>query len=414
MRTGNTLVLVALATFTSGTALAFTCLEQSQVVARDLREDGSTATLRALCTPGCYPLDSVEVDVNFRTGDFSSAEESHIMQAIETAWEGGSNEINRGAELEFIRVSNVSDMDHNDRTITIVREPPSFWTSEVPFAHAGRWITAHPACNAIGGDIVFNDSIVGYHPVLLHPSKITLTDDTSSSAAYSLGQIAIHEMGHVLGFGHHDNGSGTNSVMATGNPAGGDGAGQWRIHENDFVGLTTLYPGGSTGSNLHLSKYVPELTTHADPIETAAEGWAHINDNQFDPLESSDSEGRWMRLGPQGLCPGETFEIDSPLRIHLTGTQSLSGVDVVWFLVDESTTCSLGTRHQVGSQVWSLSVNGASVANPTLTAPSTLPNGLYFLCAEVDPNDEVAESSEGADNLIRSDQTLLVPDPSCP
>jgi hypothetical protein len=303
---------------------------------------------------------------------FKADEISAIDQAA-GAWRAGANQINRGASWQFVRGSDwaVGTVDITDNDNGITKEDDTWMTDNgvpataiaVTFPHYGAW----PSCGVKGADILFR-------------SSEPWTSDLPAVAAYgdeSIGQVAIHELGHVIGFDHSDD------VLATMNsqyPAGGDISGSYRISEVDYVGLASSYPDSSTGKNLMLSKFLPR----SGGIGKADEGWDHGE--------------------PPAYHAGDTLDKPEDLSVILTGTTgTLNDVKLRWYLRPSGGTCGDAGSLVLGTKGLTLGVNTPfSTGLSSYVVPASTPAGKYRMCAKLDPDDAFSEISE-SDNAVQSD-----------
>lgn len=334
-------------------------------------------------TPG--PSGS-EAYFRFEANDFSSYEEDEIELGA-FAWNAGAGEILRGADWEWVKLS--------DRTSTGINNG----YSEV-FAEDQLWFWNHflsPDLIAVtipsatfDTDIVFNTR---YTFCASSPSSCT----NAISSPYSIGQTAMHEFGHYLGLGHEDDNIAT---MNTEYPAGGDiGGARYRINEDDYAGLVDRKGDSSTGKNLMLSRF-------SYSNDQAYERW----DTVTDPGEGQDGQKTWDRSDDDWF-PGTDAGHPGHLLAIFEGTSgTLSGVDVEWRLIpsDQSVCFDGAGEYTIGHRSVDLGVNTPySIGPDDWDLPATVPLGFYILCAKIDPGSEFTETSEG-DNLIYSEVVVEV------
>ena len=291
-------------------------------------------------------------------GEFTASEETEIELAA-NSWDAGSGEVMRGAIWNFSRGSDDVSCapDNNDNEV---------------YSRSRQWFTSRgwpsstlALCSRTGNDI-----------------DISFVQDVTWSTAVpsgtsntSIGQTALHEFGHALGFNHE------NTVVATMNasyPFGGDiSAHKYRPHENDYAGLVANRPGASTGTNLLLGRFLFAGTS-------AQELW--------DQKVFAD----WT------VCDGVVSSPNGPDEIYaiIEGTSSQSPL-IEWWL-SEDTDCDAGTRYDVGSRTPTISSGTPYLVHPNPYDFTGVPTGHYYLCAEIDPNGLIAETppSDSDNNLV--------------
>ena len=223
-----------------------------------------------------------------------------------------------------------------------------------------------------------------------------------NGTAEPIGTTAIHEFGHILGLDHCDQTGAdcvsgpTNLAMMHSLGAEADVAGKYRLNEDDYVGLTNAKPDSSTGKNLMLQRFrVFSGAAAASPAEV----WTS---------QHLVYEGDWA------ACPGDTIpQGEGPFEIMaiINGTSTQSPI-IEWRL-SADTDCFSGTEYTLGARNPTISSNTPYPVEPSggWNVPSGTPPGLYYVCAKIDPDDDIAETAEG-DNEIRSELTFEVL--SCP
>ncbi len=248
-----------------------------------------------------------------------------------------------------------------------------------------------PVCSRRETNIVFRDSTDWTTDL---PNQVAPDDFTTTS----IGAVAAHEFGHLLGFAHDDVYDAP-ACMHSEYPGGCDISGSLRISETDFVDLEAEKGDSSTGSNLMVSKFVRD--TYNQPREV----WTDVEGAYGQSVEVWD------------VCPGETltgFQRPAAIYVHLTGSTSLSNVEVQWSLSSDGVCDDADDVIIRTKTIGSLAVNTAYGVQPDpWTVPVDTPPGTYFLCATVDPNnptDDFAETRSG-DNSVRSDRNFFVRSP---
>lgn len=308
---------------------------------------------------------------------FTNDEEDAIEDAA-GAWRAGAQQLNRGADWQFIRGADdpVGSLDLADNQYHVSRLSDAWLAGNgvpanaigVAFRSYGAW----PNCGVQGGDVVFRAST----------SWSTKLPAAAAAGTLSLGQTAIHEFGHIIGFDHEN---GDLQVMNTTYPFGGDISAAYRINEDDYVGLQASYPDSSTGKNFMISKF---LSTGGGG---AVEIWTGANVN----------------TSPNDVLAGA--EVPEDVVLIVTGTTAGLQVDVTWYLRPASGgACGDANSIAVGTASPTLGVNTTYSRNlSTWQIPASTPAGDYKVCAKIDPDGSFSETRED-DNSVVSDRLYVV------
>jgi|GEM_PF-5755022 len=203
------------------------------------------------------------------------------------------------------------------------------------------------------------------------------SNQSATGTMKAVQEIAIHELGHCLGFNHDDSGANT---MNSGAPGGAAdfGLGQFRVGEDESQGLRAWKSHSSTGTNLALSRWV-------DAGAGGSEAW----DNQIG--------GTWAGF------PGSSISGVQAITLHSMSTSTLSGTQARWSLSVDGI-CFDGDDVILDTKTFnSISSNESSLLQPPSPfIPAGTTPGLYFLCAQIDSTSLHSETTE-ADNVVRSD-----------
>ncbi len=330
------------------------------------------------CSPtACRFEPGNSVTYHLISGKFTASEIDAIDNA-HAAWRAGAQQLNRGADWRFIRGATepTGSLDISDNRYHVSRLSDSWLAnkgvSASALAVAFRSYGAFPNCGVRGGDIIFRNSL----------TWSTSLPNSTPIGAFSIGQVAIHEFGHIIGF-DHDNGD--LQVMNAAYPAGGDISGEYRISEDDYVGLEANYPDSSTGKNFMISKF------RSTGGGNAVEGWT----------------GSTVFTSASDVLVGS--EVPEDVSLILTGTTGALVVKVTWYLRPSSGgICGDASSIEVGSRFPNLGVNTTFSRNlstwqiPAGTAPNT-----YKVCAVIDSDGSFSETREN-DNSVLSERLYVV------
>lgn len=334
---------------------------------------------------GCDWADGSQLTYHININDFSTLGQDAIEEGAD-AWDAGAGEIVRGADWDFVRGSDItSDGVSGNFVNEVYKKPSSFFEAIGEGSAAGMTIITHLGCGRKDADVIFNE---GHTYTSKVPSE-------ASGGAKSIGAVAIHEFGHVLGLEHNDETQA--AEVAAMNTKGGEAdiAGKYRINEDDYLGLVEAKGDSSTGKNLMLQRYWKPSTLESSAFEV----WADPN---------LVYEGTW-----EG-CPATTIAANNgpdAILAVIVGTSTQSPL-IQWKLSSD-TDCFSGTEYSLGTRTPTISPNEPYPVLPAggYYIPSIVPPGTYYLCAMIDPGDQISESSEN-DNIIRSEWLFEVL--SCP
>jgi hypothetical protein len=319
-----------------------------------------------------------EMTIQLCLGDFTVAQAGQILEAAE-AWQAGSGRVLRGALWTY-----TWGTDRPDGTCA-----PGNGLNEI-HAEDDDWFADHDSGGALATtmnddaavsaevDFVFNTEDADRWSSS-KPSK-TAEDEVS------VGMIALHEFGHGLGFNHDDT---YVAVMNSTYPNGGDIAGGYHPHSDDYAGLAASRPDPSPGRNLLIGKFVAEPGDPGDAIEV----WNSATD-------------AWT------VCREEVDGVDGPEPITALVQETGGPVTptVAWTLSDDRR-CFHGVEYEVGRIDLELGSGVPVLVQPEVYDFGAVPAGEYHLCAQIDADGLVHETREG-DNRVRSEALVTVED--CP
>lgn len=315
--------------------------------------------------------------VHLCDGNFGDAKILAIFAAAD-AWKAGTGEILRGATWSYVRGTDRSagSCDYGNGYNEIYSRDAT-WFGDRGLDEAQAWTRNDDVTDSTEVDFVLNSGLTW---------TATIPSGTPLSEA-SIGQIALHEFGHGLGFNHNDT---FLAVMNSYYPYGGELGGMYRPNEDEYVGIHTERPHSSTGINLLLNKFAFDTST-----DLADEVW------------DSTAGGRW------GVCDYLIDpDIDGPEGINAVIYEQSGAVSVeVRWQLSEDITCFSGLEYTVGTRFPSIGSNTPYTVQPTDYDFRGVPAGNYYMCARIDPLGYFSESSE-SDNDIRSEVQVNVQD--CP
>lgn len=299
--------------------------------------------------------------------DFTPAEEAAVAAAFE-AWDAGSGEVIRGASMDINR-----DTDRTSGGLCNLKN--EVFMKDQDFFDAHGWSADIAALSPCLGsyDIVFNSDI-----------SWCTSAPSACGSGFSIGQTAVHEMGHWVGFLHFNEGIAT---MNDDYPAGGDlGDTTWRIHEDDYVGLVDHRPGSSTGNNFMVARYDYAGGGSSNEVWDASDG----------PWEFSRGSDTWPDERP-----------DEILAV-LEGTSNNLSPTVQW-LLSANTNCTT-LDYLIGSRTPTLTSNTAYSIGPNAwNLADTVPTGNYYLCVIIDAGSSFSETSEADNTVISEVQVEVIP-----
>ena len=196
----------------------------------------------------------------------------------------------------------------------------------------------------------------------------TLSDFTGSTSGspYNFELVMLHELGHALGLNHYDGVPGTmNTYYYNGGPNGHYN--QVEPHADDRHGLRILYPDSSTDRDLSVSRFY----------------------NTGGGSSSVNRVRTTSNLNTTSLNKGSQYKIRYTLENLGTQTESAT----VKFYISTNSYISTGDTY-LGSTSWSMPGASFTQSEKTVTIPSSLASGTYYIGYRVDPDNNVPESNE--------------------
>ncbi|MGH9630741.1 MAG: matrixin family metalloprotease, partial [Bryobacteraceae bacterium] len=194
-----------------------------------------------------------------------------------------------------------------------------------------------------------------------------------TGAPFNIEGVALHEFGHVLGLGHENDAMTTmNSVYPNSGPFGVYK--EWEPFGNDRSGARFLYPDSTTGTDLA-----------ASPLKRASAGQSGL-------VASPDSASR-----------GSSVTIEFSFSNLGTTKQTFN----IGFY--------LSTDNYIGTNDRLLATNTGAWCDPgftgtfsrTLTIPSNIPPGTYYLGLRLDDRNQVPETN-GGNNVQPMPRTIII------
>ncbi|MEZ4238954.1 MAG: matrixin family metalloprotease [Myxococcota bacterium] len=333
--------------------------------------------------------------------DWNSTFEDAAEEAADQ-WTCGTGERNRGCDWEFIRSGYRSAVDHTNSYSEVGLATYHHLTvvdlagDDVLMLTTSDMIVTSGYCSTQSFDIEVRDTTTDSETWIWGtwlPSVWNEEDDGIKSFPAAL----VHEFGHGLGLTHS-----TDPLSVMERRMAAEIGGQLRIHEDDYVGLTSLKPGTSTGKNFMLGKWA---STDAGN-RTQRERWRDANGGgiAYDPWE--------VTAGGDLVVNTYADESSGPgaIEIIVNGTaSSYTNVPVYWTISDD-TTCFDGDDVVIGTLTTTLSSNAPYEHGPSTglySIPSGTPTGLYYVCAGIDPYGTLSET-DTTDNVIISERQIEV------
>jgi len=206
---------------------------------------------------------------------------------------------------------------------------------------------------------------------------VGLYDSSGSTVnAKSFQLVMLHELGHALGLQH------SNDELATMTPyypnAGSIGHNNVTTpHGDDRYGLRILYPDSSSGTDLAVGRYNTETAKKQNAI-------------LYDGVETN------------ALIKGAQYDIQYSLENLGTTTQSAT----IRFYISTNSYISTADTY-IGSAGWSISAGGTVFNKKTVTIPTSISDGTYYIGYAVTPNNGVSEDDTN-NNMVALSNTVTI------
>jgi PKD repeat protein len=241
-------------------------------------------------------------------------------------------------------------------------------------------LTRYDICWPFFGGGAINESDVLFNTAKSWSTSLNPNLPRGGDAVFNLKLVAIHELGHSLGFTPHE--EGRLATMNTFYPNGGviGNSNDVHLHSDDILGNRAGYGTAATQRDLAASAYQRTGAGTSDLIVT--------------PSSS-----------PRGQQVTYRFTIEN------RGTVTESSVRVEFYL---STNRFISTGDNfLGAATFSLAAGAVGTFQTTLTIPTSLAAGNYFFGYLMDPQNLIPETDEG-NNAVGHGMTTNVPSNSPP
>lgn len=189
------------------------------------------------------------------------------------------------------------------------------------------------------------------------------------SSPYNFELVALHELGHALGLLHSD---GHTATMNTYYPNGGS-VGHYNAvepHADDRYGLRILYGDSSTERDAAVLRF-----------------------------RNNGGGGTWLNTFPSSVSRGSSYSLYYTLENFSTQSEYIN----LRFYISTNNYISTADIY-VGSVTWSMSEGSVATATKTVTIPTTLSPGTYYIGYLADPYNSIPESDESNNyvSILRS------------
>ncbi|MEZ4234606.1 MAG: matrixin family metalloprotease [Myxococcota bacterium] len=213
------------------------------------------STANTACSAGKnLPGNAVGWQLVNLSGHWTPAMEADIIEAA-AAWDGGVGQRNRGYDWSFVNTGAGVGPIHSDGMNGVGEGQQShfiLWHLLPTNAIAVTTLDIDAGCDVVEFDIEALDTTTDGWTFTWTKAPPSASGE-SLTTTFSLPAVMVHEFGHGIGFEH----STLLSVMErrTGSELGTEGLG---IHEDDYVGMRSLYPNTSSGKNFTVGRWVSQ------------------------------------------------------------------------------------------------------------------------------------------------------------
>ncbi len=328
----------------------------------------------------CDTADGDQLVYKINSDDFGTAQRDQIHAAAD-AWDAGDPYPMRGAKWHFFFGAYTSSDGILCDGSNDIRKKPRSWFDNQGYDEAAsasvRTCTTGGGCTRIDADMTFAEDI----------SWVASMASDADLPDRSLGQTAMHEFGHVLGFfDEADEPATMNSPYAH---SGDTAEAHLRISEDDYVGLLYIKGDSSIGKNLFLQRW--DGTFDAEEVWTDDSG-LEINRTWSAAAGSTVPSAS----GPRGI----QAMIHAPIN---------SQSPLIEWRLSADTNCFADGDILIGTRTPTISSNSPYEVTPNggYTIPSNTAPGNYRLCAKIDADGQIDETVE-SDNVIMSEKLFVV------
>lgn len=329
----------------------------------------------------CDIADGDQLVYKINSDDFGTAQRDQIHAAAD-AWDAGDPYPMRGAKWHFFFGAYTSSDGGLCDGSNDIRKKPRSWFVDQGYPNASARVATctmgSGGCTRIDADMTFAEDI----------SWVTSMASDADLPNRSIGQTAMHEFGHVLGFfDEADEPATMNSPYAH---SGDTAEAHLRISEDDYVGLLYIIKGDSSiGKNLFLQRW--DQSVGADEVWTDDQGGEDGQD--------------WTATAGQTISASNG---PRPILAMIHAPINSQSPLIEWRL-SADTNCFAGGDILIGTRTPTISSNSPYEVTPNggYTIPANTAPGSYRLCAKIDADGQVDETVE-SDNVIMSEKLFVV------
>jgi len=189
--------------------------------------------------------------------------------------------------------------------------------------------------------------------------------------------IALHELGHVLGLDHENDVLATmNSKHPNAGPVGHTNI--WEVHGDDRNGIRYKYPDSSHETDIVASKY-------------------------FRTGQGTSDVASALYPSPTYLWRGQTYSIPYTTENLSTTTQSYS----VSFYLSTDPYIRPYDIYLTTTNVTNVGKGTAITKTASITIPTNISAGTYYLGYIIDPSNQISETSKGNNYITLHNQRYI-------